>query len=78
MNLIWHDLRKNPNDLPKVGMNIVYAFKGEYSDIKEGEAYLCSAVLLYDEDLITDMFIDKNGIEYVAWAEFEPFREGMQ
>lgn len=61
----WHDLRKNPRDLPESG-KWVLAFMVEFyvpryrTVFYEGECW---------DDGLTDYFVD----EVIAWREIEPF-----
>lgn len=65
----WHDLRKNPDDLPEKYTNIVYIFK-------------CDGITHYNTDNYSCGLFEswKDGYgreyEYIAWRDIEPFEEG--
>lgn len=62
----WHDLRKNPDDLPEDNKEVLVTFRHYFSDVKETvilrhteEGWWCDLGLL-------------NG-KAIAWREIEPF-----
>lgn len=64
----WHDLRKNPKDLPESGKRVLACMVEFYAPryrtvFYEGECW---------DDGLTDYFVD----EVIAWREIEPFEEG--
>lgn len=66
----WHDLRKDPTDLPEVGKPFVYAFytKGSTADIP-----LYNSAMGFEYE-VKCMENQGNGYaEYIAWMYFEPF-----
>ena len=68
----WHDLRKNPNDLPSNDRNVYLAL-----DMKEYVTYICGD---YSENPIKDDmqrdWFSQDGYlmkNVIAWKEIEPF-----
>lgn len=66
----WHDLRKNPEDLPERDTLIIYAFKAK--DKENKKLYYNSRIAgSVDIEIMT---MNSNPIfEYIAWKEVEPF-----
>ena len=72
--IVWHDLRKNPQDLPESGKWILCKGNAEYFDpyfvamtdeVNDNEVFLVG----YESD-------DTNGFEdVIAWAEIPQFKE---
>lgn len=77
----WHDLRKNPDDLPKEfdvikkafgiypeekAIHIVLNQDGEYVHYLSGDWYY-----IYDEDIVGD----SSKVDVIAWCELPQFKE---
>lgn len=74
----WHDLRKNPEDLPEdIYRNVIIA----YEDFEEKSGYKYYDVAFLDvDDLwysaeISNYGYHDEGFFVVAWREIEPFEE---
>lgn len=65
----WHDLRKNPDDLPKIGSDIVYLFI--YSGEHERRLHSNALPFMFEDDLKSN-----DEFEYIAWKYLEPFEGG--
>lgn len=66
----WHDLRKNPNDLPKIDDMVLVCFewKGKFS----GDIYT-DYVTSYHNGILFDGFQIDGLYKVIAWREIEPF-----
>lgn len=70
----WHDLRKNPEDLPEVGKAITYLFEVDYG---------CMVRRIYNSTTATydgkyhfaKRKCNGNTYTYIAWKYIEPFEE---
>lgn len=63
----WHDLRKNPNDLPENGSSVLTCENGIYQELKYYDGFNCH--------LIGDEIYRKNELKVTAWKYIEPFEE---
>lgn len=82
----WHDLRKNPEDLPEIRMEFEVVVKRTYSDYRMLEharrIELSDGIYWHVEHYgyvqhpkIKDGCGCDNTIEVIAWREIEPFEE---
>ncbi len=60
----WHDLRKNPEDLPEDGMNIIV-----WNDSEAGKFYISASPYWVRK------CAKHSGYNIVAWKLIEPFEE---
>lgn len=67
----WHDLRKNPDDLPLVGYTVLAWFD-------DGNAYTCvryNDCWAYSEYDCLREVNEENDKNIIAWREIDPFNE---
>jgi len=64
----WHDLRKDPADLPEVGAKVLYCFSIPF--YKKGNLYNCD---VYSPDV----FKDSDSINYLGWNYLDEFEEDL-
>lgn len=69
----WHDLRKDPNDLPEYG-KLVVAWILEQSAVYNGYVISTSASYIHSYA----MGVHNNLHEVIAWRYIEPFEEEEQ
>lgn len=72
----WHDLRKNPEDLPNNTRTVIIAYEGfegksgyKYYDV----AFLGAGDLWYSAEVYNFEYHDE-GFLVLAWREVEPFK----
>lgn len=69
MNYQWHDIKKNPNDLPKKGRTILLCTK----DFEDDVEYTTGRLTKYGyETNDCDDYFDDDWV--IAWKEIEPFK----
>ena len=61
----WHDMRKNPEDLPEIMSEIVYIFTEKGKNKKYSNTARYSESVLKSDEVF----------EYIAWKYMEPFEE---
>ena len=61
----WHDLRKNPDDLPKVSMRVLV--------LLEDKLYEISSISADNRWLCTDYYTSEDKV--IAWCEIPQFEE---
>lgn len=71
----WHDLQKNPNDLPKDGVRILFCAKEYPRPRKEYFTGKYRTGYYFETDDTGDYAIDYELDEVIAWKEIEPFEE---
>ena len=76
----WHDLKKNPDDLPDKCDRTTYLIFGEY---EKGKDYFLSKFYGYGEECQGYRECPQgvweahsSGIDVIAWREIEPFEGG--
>lgn len=68
----WHDLRKNPDDLPTIssgGYIVCIQHKGDYMKFYRQAGFICNCFFKAYED------VTKTIIDVIAWRKIEPFEE---
>lgn len=68
----WHDLRKNPDDLPTIstgGYIVCVQHKDDYMKFYRQAGFVCNCFFIAYED------ITKTINDVIAWREIEPFEE---
>lgn len=63
----WHDLRKNPQDLPTSNMNVYIAYKWQES----------GKISYYLESFVEGEFLSPSDAEVIAWKYIEPVEEDV-
>lgn len=80
----WHDLRKNPNDLPKEGEEVLVLYSNFYDDnglmVNKYTLRYKLAQYINDEDDLTEWYWVESGLddmvhEVIAWCELPRFEE---
>ena len=67
----WHDLRKDPNDLPKEDIYLVIRLNDENTCYK-----YCTGFWEKDEKVFHTLFCDKvDTKDIIAWCEIPQFKE---
>ena len=78
----WHDLRKNPNDLPKEGVEVLVLYSNTYRDggyiVNKHTLNYELAQYINDEEDISEWYWVETGTDYdiqevIAWCELPKF-----
>lgn len=65
----FHDLRKDPEDLPKIGMTIIYYFRDKTGQCNR---LLSNSAYIYSSDSVNQLKVaDDADFEYLGWQELE-------
>lgn len=80
----WHDLKKNPNDLPKEGVEVLVLYSNTYDDkglvVNKHTLRYELAQYINDEEDLTEWYWVESGLddmvhEVIAWRELPKFKE---
>ena len=74
----WHDLRKNPEDLPECGKDVLCYIKSNIIGFFNGYLVcdLCGIDAVIDEPMWEDYYGEVSfSFNVIAWREIEPFEE---
>ena len=69
-NFVWHDLRKDPNDLPKECRNVLCF-------VWQGEGYYCVGHIIKGGDNFVRWWASNKSeqLNVIAWCEIPQFKE---
>lgn len=75
----WHDLRKNPEDLPK-NLSGIYLFENKWGQVFKGTFRVVGDIKLFETHIYSkdhggDIWLQYKTCNVVRWKEIEPFEE---
>lgn len=75
----WHDLRKNPEDLPK-NLSGIYLFENKWGQVFKGTFRVVRDIKLFETHIYSkehggDIWLQYKTRNVVQWKEIEPFEE---
>ena len=75
----WHDLRKNPDDLPK-NLSGSYLFENKWGQVFKGTFRAVGDIKLFETHIYSkdhggDIWLQYKTCNVVQWKEIEPFEE---
>ena len=75
----WHNLRKNPEDLPKK-LSGIYLFENKWGQVFKGTFRAVGDIKLFETHIYSkehggDIWIQYKTCNVVRWKEIEPFEE---
>ena len=76
----WHDLRENPEDLPK-NLSGSYLFENKWGQVFKGTFRAVGDIKLFETHIYSkdhggDIWLQYKTCNVVRWKEIEPFEEG--
>lgn len=72
----WHNLRKDPNDLPEVAKDVIVVIRNGESTLQQfgNTSYINKLMWHFDMQMYEPEFVWRKW-EVIAWREIEPFEE---
>lgn len=75
----WHNLRKNPEDLPK-NLSGIYLFENKWGQVFKGTFRTVGDIKLFETHIYSkehggDIWLQYKTCNVVQWKEIEPFEE---
>lgn len=75
----WHDLRKNPEDLPE-NLSGIYLFENKWGQVFKGTFRAVGDIKLFETHIYSkehggDIWIQYKTCNVIRWKEIEPFEE---
>ena len=75
----WHNLRKNPEDLPK-NLSGIYLFENKWGQVFKGTFRVVGDIKLFETHIYLkehggDIWLQYKTCNVVRWKEIEPFEE---